>query len=266
MAKLADVRRIYLPLPEPLNVAYALGALAGLRTGEVFALRSLHVHLQARRIHVRESVKGPLKDKDSRAVPILDRLLPVRADWKLRTGGEGRAIPPLRCDGQNRQAHAGHLPPAGARRARPLARGAPLGHHRALRPPPAGPLHGARSRDHRRVATLSRAQFRRRMGTKGHRRAGALRIPLKSHRKCRSRPVSRGRPAWPRLTARVTRCHAGSLARCVTSPGITGRLRSAVGQGLGSRAAGRCAPSVTPRGSRAGSRTGRARWSRRWAR
>lgn len=33
-------------------------------------------------------------------VPILDRLLPVLADWKLRTVGEGRVIPPLRCDGQ----------------------------------------------------------------------------------------------------------------------------------------------------------------------
>lgn len=98
--RLADVRRIYLALPEPLNVAYALGALAGLRTGEVFALRWLHVDLAARRIHVRESVKGPLKDKDSRVVPILDRLLPVLADWKLRTGGEGRVIPPLRCDGR----------------------------------------------------------------------------------------------------------------------------------------------------------------------
>jgi hypothetical protein len=37
--KLADVRRIYLDLPEPLSVAYAIGALGGLRTGEVFALR-----------------------------------------------------------------------------------------------------------------------------------------------------------------------------------------------------------------------------------
>ena len=90
----------FTPESEPLNVAYALGALAGLRTGEVFALRWLHVDLAARRIHVRESVKGPLKDEDSRVVPILDRLLPVLADWKLRTGGEGRVIPPLRCDGQ----------------------------------------------------------------------------------------------------------------------------------------------------------------------
>lgn len=57
--QLADVKRIYLKLPSPLNSAYAIGALAGLRTGEVFALRCEHVDLAARRIHVRESVKGP---------------------------------------------------------------------------------------------------------------------------------------------------------------------------------------------------------------
>jgi integrase len=79
--KLTDVRRIYLALPEPLNVAYAIGALAGLRTGEVFALRWQHVDVPARRIHVRESVRGPLKDKDSRMVPILDALAPILKAW-----------------------------------------------------------------------------------------------------------------------------------------------------------------------------------------
>ena len=98
--KLTDVRRIYLALPEPLNVAYAIGALAGLRTGEVFALRWQHVDLATRRIHLRESVKGPLKDKDSRMVPILDALAPLLASWKLRAGTEDRVIPPLRCDGE----------------------------------------------------------------------------------------------------------------------------------------------------------------------
>src|SRR5438105_2168205 len=73
--RLDDVRRIFLALPEPLNVAYAIGALAGLRTGEVFALRWTHLDLAARRIHVRESVNGPLKDGDSRIVPVLDALL-----------------------------------------------------------------------------------------------------------------------------------------------------------------------------------------------
>ncbi len=55
-----------------MNVAYANGALAGLRTGEVFALKWEHVDLATRRIHVRESVAGPLRDKDSRVVPVLD--------------------------------------------------------------------------------------------------------------------------------------------------------------------------------------------------
>jgi integrase len=98
--KLADIRRIFLLLPLPISIAYALGVLAGLRTGEIFALKWLHVDLAARRIHVRESVKGPLKDKDSRVVPILDPLLPILAEWKLKSGGDGLVIPPLRSDGK----------------------------------------------------------------------------------------------------------------------------------------------------------------------
>jgi hypothetical protein len=98
--RLDDVRRIFLALPEPLNVAYAVGALAGLRTGEVFALRWTHLDLVARRIHVRESVNGQLKDGDSRIVPVLDALLPILTEWKLKSGGAGRVIPPMRCDGK----------------------------------------------------------------------------------------------------------------------------------------------------------------------
>jgi integrase len=62
-------------------------------------VRWIHVDLATRRIHVRESVKGPLKDKESRIVPILDSLLPILTAWKLKSGGEGRMVPPLRCDG-----------------------------------------------------------------------------------------------------------------------------------------------------------------------
>ncbi|ACG74890.1 integrase family protein [Anaeromyxobacter sp. K] len=98
--RVGDIRRIFLLLPPPLSIAYAIGVLAGLRTGEIFALKWLHVDLTARRIHVRESVKGPLKDKDSRVVPILDPLLPILAEWKLKSGAEGLVIPPLRSDGR----------------------------------------------------------------------------------------------------------------------------------------------------------------------
>lgn len=99
--KLDDVRRIYLALPEPLNVAYAIGAFAGLRTGEVLALKWRNVDLEARRIHVRESIDGPLKDKESRIVPVLDPLVPVLKAWKLKSGGEGLVAPPMRVDGKN---------------------------------------------------------------------------------------------------------------------------------------------------------------------
>jgi integrase len=103
--KLDDVRRLYLALPEPVNVAYAIGAMAGLRTGEVLALRWEHVNMEKRRIHVRESVKGPLKDKESRVVIILDGLHSVLAEWKLRTGGAGTVVPPMRSDGKRCDQH-----------------------------------------------------------------------------------------------------------------------------------------------------------------
>jgi integrase len=97
--RLDDVRRIYVALDEPLNIGYALGAFAGLRPGEAFALRWPQVDLATRRIHVLESVTGSTKDKDSRVVPIVDALLPVLKAWRLKTGGEGLVCPPLRCDG-----------------------------------------------------------------------------------------------------------------------------------------------------------------------
>jgi integrase len=94
--KLSDVRRVFLALPEPVNLAYALGALGGLRTGEVLALRWAHVDLEQGRIHVRESTGGPLKDEDSRMVPIQEALRPLLSEWRLRSGGEGQVVPPMR--------------------------------------------------------------------------------------------------------------------------------------------------------------------------
>src|SRR5207244_13169018 len=72
--KLEDVRRIFLALREPLNVAYALGAFAGLRSGEIVALKWEHVDLKTRRIHVREGENGRLKDEESRIAHILVEL------------------------------------------------------------------------------------------------------------------------------------------------------------------------------------------------
>lgn len=97
--RLDDVKRIFLALEEPVNVAYAIGALAGLRTGEVLGLKWRHVDLVTRRIHVRESVNGPLKDDESRVVPILDALYPILAAWKLKKGGLGAVVPAMRSDG-----------------------------------------------------------------------------------------------------------------------------------------------------------------------
>ena len=103
--RLDDVRRIFLALPDAVGLAYALGALAGLRNGEALALRWAHVDLAARRIHVRESVEGPLKDIDSRIVPIQDALHPLLAEWRLRSGGEGRVVPSMRSDGEFLDGH-----------------------------------------------------------------------------------------------------------------------------------------------------------------
>ena len=41
-------------------------------------------------------------------VPVLDPLLPILKAWKLKTGGEGRVIPPMRCDGE--KVDANHTP------------------------------------------------------------------------------------------------------------------------------------------------------------
>ena len=99
MEKLSDVRRIFLKLEEPLNLAYAIGALAGLRTGEVFALRWTSVDLAGRRILVSESIGGLTKDREPRPVSIQDALLPLLKAWHVKTGGTGLVIPPMRQDG-----------------------------------------------------------------------------------------------------------------------------------------------------------------------
>jgi len=74
MAQAEQVRAVYLAMPEmsreaPWRAMFAVGTFAGLRTGEVIALEWGDVDFDARTIHVRRSVDGPLKDDESRIVP-----------------------------------------------------------------------------------------------------------------------------------------------------------------------------------------------------
>lgn len=93
-----DIRRIFLALPEPYNVMYAVGALAGLRTAEVIGLSHEDVSIEGRQIHVRQQVQDGelcgLKDSESRHAPILDSLLPILRQWRIRTGGVGLMFKP----------------------------------------------------------------------------------------------------------------------------------------------------------------------------
>ena len=79
-----DIARVYQLLPASFNVAFAISALAGLRPGEVRALKWANVDLERRRIYVRESVNGPTKDKDSREAPIVPGLHDLLVDWKKK--------------------------------------------------------------------------------------------------------------------------------------------------------------------------------------
>lgn len=100
LEKLDDVRRVFGALPEPISVAFAIGALAGLRTGEVLGVDWRDVDLSTRRLIIRQQVRhgrvGPLKDEDSRLIPILSPLFPILAEWKLKTGSVGLLFTPSR--------------------------------------------------------------------------------------------------------------------------------------------------------------------------
>jgi integrase len=79
--KTEDIRRVFLALPEPIATMFAVGALAGLRTGEIIGLPWEDIDLAGRRLHIRQQVHagkiGPLKDSDYR--------MPWLPSWR-RTG------------------------------------------------------------------------------------------------------------------------------------------------------------------------------------
>jgi integrase len=98
LQRLEDVRRVFLNLPEPYSVAFALACFAGLRTGEALGMDWRNVDLAGRRIHVRVQMRegrlAPLKDIESRIAPMLNPLVPILAAWKLKTGGDGLLFQP----------------------------------------------------------------------------------------------------------------------------------------------------------------------------
>jgi integrase len=95
---MADIRRVFLALPDPINVAFACGAFLGLRTAEVLGLRWQDIDFQSRRVHVTQQIQdgkaGPLKDSEPRTVPLMDSLVPILTAYRPATGGEGLLFQP----------------------------------------------------------------------------------------------------------------------------------------------------------------------------
>jgi integrase len=118
LERMEDVVAVYQALARKsptVATAYALGALAGLRTSEVRALAWDHIDLQRRTIHVQVQVerrKGRdpktwsddgtqvLKDGESRVVPVRPSLASILVDWQKATGGKGLVCPPIRQGGR----------------------------------------------------------------------------------------------------------------------------------------------------------------------
>jgi len=100
LSSLSEVRRVYQALAGQFAVAFAIGAFAGLRPGEVLGLHWPDVDLERHKMRVRQQVTdghlGPVKDDEARSVPILPPLRPVLARHKLATGGVGQLFKPER--------------------------------------------------------------------------------------------------------------------------------------------------------------------------
>jgi integrase len=102
LQSLADVRRVFLALPEPINVAFGCGAFLGLRSGEVLGLSWEDIDLPGRRIRIHQQMQDgrlqALKDDEPRIVLLQNSLVPILAAWKLKTGGEGLLFKPAVAD------------------------------------------------------------------------------------------------------------------------------------------------------------------------
>ena len=72
---------------EQTSVLYATAVYTGAREGELAALEWADIDFENRLIAIQRSFDGPTKADDVRHVPILDPLLPVLRDWRLRAPG-----------------------------------------------------------------------------------------------------------------------------------------------------------------------------------
>jgi integrase len=84
-------------LPPPFGCMYAVGLYAMLRPGELLGLHAEDVNLDRRTIRVWQQVQdsrlGPLKDDESRIVPIQSALAPLLAARMLEVGSRGLLFP-----------------------------------------------------------------------------------------------------------------------------------------------------------------------------
>jgi integrase len=97
-----DVTRVYKALSRPYSIGYLLSARAGLRPGEVLALRWSDVDLDAKTIRIARQVRagkeGPTKSGKPRTIPIVPFLAKELTVWKRRSApaADGLVCPPPR--------------------------------------------------------------------------------------------------------------------------------------------------------------------------
>ena len=99
-----DVARLFRALSPPINIAYALSALAGLRPGEAIALEWSAVDLDAGEINVTRQVRhgkvGVPKSGKARTVPIMPSLHDVLTAWRKANPTEDLVVPAMRYPGE----------------------------------------------------------------------------------------------------------------------------------------------------------------------
>jgi integrase len=99
-----DIARLFNSLPEPVNIAYALSALIGLRPGEALALRWEDIDLGARNITVERQVRhgreGIPKSGKGRKVDIVPSLHATLTSWRDKNPSAVSVIPPMRYPGE----------------------------------------------------------------------------------------------------------------------------------------------------------------------